>query len=319
MIHLSHRLAPLGIETALVANQASLLQAAIASFDWCESGCPDAEAMVTLRLSLGHPAQPCAQDAIAVRGARLNLAGDGYDGWADADLLEAACVVDQAMCDDPARLATLVLEPLLLFLLTRAGRPPIHAAGIMAGGGALVLAGPSGSGKSTLALTASRRGLQVLSEDSVYVEIGERPRLWGWPGPIHICEREAPPGKVAVRLRGGKRKAAILPAATCLEASARALIVLERGDCARLERIDAAMAIQQAMKLEEGFDLLQKQIEEAITALARAGPSYRLTLSGDPEAAMDLLETEFAVPVRAGQSLRTKTSAETIGVPQSRS
>src|SRR5947207_3407127 len=59
-------------------------------------------------------------------------------------------------------------------------------AAIARGGVALLLAGPPGTGKSTLAYQAHRRGLRVLSDDAVYVQLDPELRVWGLPGRVRL-------------------------------------------------------------------------------------------------------------------------------------
>lgn len=187
------------------------------------------------------------------------------------------------------------LGTLLLFLLTRNGRTPLHAAGVVMRDLAVLLLGPSGAGKSCLALAAARRGLQLLSDDTVYVQLQPELRVWAIPHAIHLLPGDAPEGTGgALRLRNGRLKHAV-PAGACERATAArsaALCLLARGPDARLERIGPDEVRAAAEALEPGFDLLRTDIE---AALARLGPSggWRLTLSADPAEAIDLLIRNF--------------------------
>jgi hypothetical protein len=235
--------------------------------------------------------------AIRAVGSRLTISGGGIEGWADAVTGRAACIVPRRYLGRPAALAEEVLDPLMLFLLTRTGgRTPLHAAGVMIGDTAWALAGRSGAGKSTLALCAAGRGLPVLSDDSVYVQMAPRLRIWGFDRPIHILPDEAPPGDHAMRLRGGRHKAALdLPrgVAGVRHADRAQLVLLARGPRPALERVTPDLAIAQLARLDEGFDLLAQASAQAVVALAAQG-AWRLTLSDDPQAALDLLVAQAA-------------------------
>jgi hypothetical protein len=235
--------------------------------------------------------------AIRVDGSRLTITGCAIDGWADGRSGRARCIVPRRYLGDPAGLAAELLDTLMLYLLaTAGGRTPLHAAGVMIGDTAWVLAGRSGAGKSTLALCAAARGLPVLSEDSVHVQLVPTLRVWGFDRPIHIFEDEAPPGEHAVRLRAGKRKAVIpLPRASAgvRYADHAQLVLLARGERPLLERVSADIAITELSQLDEGFDLLARQSAQAVAALAEQGV-WRLTLSADPAAAIELLLAQAA-------------------------
>ncbi len=147
---------------------------------------------ITVELAAGDEATSRPLE-IEVEGPRLRLTGAGVDGWADARALTAACKVPRRLAERPDLLAGEVTDTVLLFLLTRSGRTPLHAAGVMCGRTAMLLAGPSGSGKSTLSLAAMARGLRILSDDTVYIQLQPRLRIWGFPRPS-MCSRPTRPG-----------------------------------------------------------------------------------------------------------------------------
>jgi hypothetical protein len=62
---------------------------------------------------------------------------------------------------------------------------PLHAACVGVRAAAVLLMGSSGAGKSTLALHALSNGMQVLSEDSAFVELGSL-RVTGLPNYLHL-------------------------------------------------------------------------------------------------------------------------------------
>ena len=227
---------------------------------------------------------------IDVEGWRLRMAGAGAEGWADAWTLTARCRIPRALLANPARLVGEALDTPLLFLLTRSGRTPLHAAGVMCGDTAVVLAGPSGSGKSTLSLAAMTRGLQVLSDDTVYIQLKPRLRIWGFPRPVHVFPADAPRFIQGTRLRGGKLKAAVpmRPWPGPPVAERAAVVVLERGDHIGLEPIEPRAAARALSRLEPGFDLLEAESAEAIAAVTGQG-CWRLTLTRDPAAAIEAL------------------------------
>ena len=232
---------------------------------------------------------------VTVDGPRLALSGPGVEGWADAGSLEAFCRVPASLGTRPAELATEVVDTLLLFLLTRSGRIPLHAAGVMVGGTAVVLAGPSGTGKSTLSLAAMQRGLRILSDDTVYIQLQPSLRIWGFPRPLHVFPADAPRFTAGTRLRQGKLKAVVpLAADASLPVADRAvLVLLERGSAVGLRPAAREEALRALSRLEPGFDLLAEECAAAAAALADAG-AWHLTLSSDPAEAIEALIAGFA-------------------------
>lgn len=288
-----HTLTLLGIPVVFIADDPQLLEAACAAYaDW-RLEAPGTAPEIVIRLVRSEGSADRVSCGITVEGSRLALEGGGISGWADAARREGWCTVPAALIDDAPALAEIVTDPLLLFLLTRAGRTPIHASGVMIGGTAAILSGPSGTGKSTLALAAARRGLPVLSDDTVYVEPGPPLRVWGFPRPIHVFAEEAPAGDHRHRLRGGKLKAAIPLPVPQLAADRAVLVLLERGSRLAAKAADPAEALAALSALEPGFDLLRADTEAALRALSAAG-TLRLTLTDDPQAAIDLLSERLA-------------------------
>jgi len=287
-------LALMGIPVRFEADDPVLLHAALGAYAAWPAAAEDPSPPLRIRLHLAPAATGTTgdEDTVGVRvdGARLAVAGAGVAGGADAAGGEGWCTVPAALAADPRRLAADVLDTLLLFLLTRGGRVPLHASGLVIGGTAAVLAGRSGSGKSTLALAALGAGLPVLSDDTVYVQLRPSLHVWGFPRPIHVFPDEAPAGAEGPRLRSGRWKAAVpLPHAAPPVAERAALFLLERGDRVALHPITASDAVDRmTAQLEPGFDHFREQVPAAVGALA-AGGAWRLTLSADPAQAIRLL------------------------------
>ncbi|HEX4695454.1 hypothetical protein [Sphingomonas sp.] len=290
----SVELAPLGIPTVIIADDPQLIATADAALaDW-RVETPALEPIIEIRLTRDDAPFDDVSPAIRVEGSRLTLTGGGIAGWADAGTRCAECIVPDRLLGRPSALAEEVIDTLLLFLLTRNGRPPVHASGVMIGNRLLMLAGRSGSGKSTLALAAAGLGLPVLSDDTLYVELDPDLRVWGFPRAIHVFPEDAPTGEHFARTRNGKLKRAVpIGTTSALHADRARLIVLDRGTHVRLDRISAAEAIERLGPAEPGFDLLRDQNLAAIEALAAAG-AWRLTLTDDPGVAIALLLDAFA-------------------------
>ena len=289
------RISVMDRRVVLGASDAGLLAAiAVAYADWPRAGQAGGPA-IQLALELGQDAGDGTPLEIAVDGPRLRLSGAGLSGWADARSLAGFCRIPPSLADRADVLAAQVIDTLLLFLLTRWGRTPLHAAGIVLGETALALAGPSGSGKSTLSLAAMARGLRILSDDTLYIQLQPALRIWGFPRPLHVFPADAPRFTQGTRLRGGKLKAAVsLPAWPGPPVADRAaLVLLERGVQVRLEPLQAAEAVRALSRLEPGFDLLAQESAAATAAVAAAG-AWRLVLSRDPAEAIDALIGQFA-------------------------
>ena len=226
-----------------------------------------------------------------VDGAIVAIRGPGVLAQAELDEGFARCTVSVGYLHNPAALRREVLEPLVLMLLTRRDRTPFHASGFVADGVAVLLAGRSGAGKSCLASAADVAGFQVLSDDTVFVQLAPALKAWGWPTAAHLLARDAPGAAGPTRLRKGKvkhvvslRSASHAPIA-CEQA---ALCLLSRGDEPALGRISPAEARARLWPLDEGFDRLPRQLAKVIDRLS-AGGAWDLRLSTDPAAAIRLL------------------------------
>ncbi len=278
---------PLGIATRIIADDTLLLDAAIARFaaEFEEVRATNPE--VTIRLRWNDNAADKVGFSVAVEGSSLQLRGEGVRGWADAGRRTAECEVPRGSLEVGE-----VAETLLLFLLTRSGRPPVHAAAVMIGDRAVLLAGSSGSGKSSLALAAHRQGLDVLAEDTTYVQANPL-RAWGWPGPIHLLPADAPAGVYSERVRGGRLKLAIPLRRPRLSADKLALVAIERGDRLGLERASRDWMVERLAPLEPGFDLLREPIEQALGQIA-APCGWRMTLDDSPDRAIAMLRERLA-------------------------
>ncbi len=187
------------------------------------------------------------------------------------------------------------INTVIMFLVAQAGRIPVHAAAIMLGDVAVVLAGPSGAGKSTLAMAAAQAGLDVLSEDTVFVQLHPKLRLWSRTDAIHVFENDAPAGaEGGMRLRSGRRKR-LLPLATRRDHADNAtLCVLARGDDLSLTPMapDEAVTALTANP-EPGYEFYGARGVEAVRLLAGSG-AWRLTLSKSPRDAIGLIRQVFA-------------------------
>jgi hypothetical protein len=281
---------PLGVTLRVTASHPRLIEAVAAVCRGWEAPADLQGPTLRLSLKVGPVAVDGAGPVIESDGPRLSVRGD-VEAHADAGYGEAWCRVGSADAFDDPAFREQVLDSLILWLLTRNGRTPIHASGFVVGSTAILLAGRSGSGKSCLALAAHAARFPLLSDDTVYLETESRFRVWGIPRPIHLLPEDAPQSpRAPTRFRNGKHKRAIaLPAPSQpVEADAATLCVLRRGDQAALEWLDSSTALATLGPPEPGFDLLAREIEAGLRRITPHG-AWRLTLSAEPKEAIALL------------------------------
>jgi hypothetical protein len=295
----AERFHPFGIPLAVEVNEPELLAAVADACRGCEDGVdPDARPL-HLTLVVDRDLRGIGEPDVVVEGGFIRISGGGVEAWADALRGEGWCMISGDYLLDDAALRDRVLDPLILFLVTRSGRTPIHAAGFLAGDRAILLAGPSGAGKSCLALAAQEAGFDLLSDDTIYVKTGPALRLWGMSRPIHVFPKDAPIGGGAERLRGDKLKHAVPIHAGSARAVAEdaVLCVLASGERPSLRRIGRQEALYALGEPEAGFDLLRDEGRAALEALAARG-AWLLTLSSEPAEAICLLAATFGRPRR---------------------
>jgi hypothetical protein len=290
MLNFRAELPIMGIPTAFHATTPELLDAAVGPLE-CWRGGPREPGARTIEVRLSVDERVAASSAearVEVVGPLLRLGGGGIRARADARRGIAECGVPSEMAANPGRLGVEVIDTLLLFLLTRAGRIPLHAAGIVMGGTAMVLTGPRGMGKSTLAVAALDARLPLLSDDAVYLQTEPAFKVWGYPRPVRVLPDA---GRVGGRfatgrpsLRGGRWKIGVEveDSAVSLGAERGVLCLLRRGARAALDPLDPAQAVELVMaSLDPGFDHFREQLPAALQLLTRDG-AWRLTLSPDP-------------------------------------
>lgn len=283
--------APLGVDFRIElenANHAALVGSACRSW---EGRADEATPALRLRVALAPDLRGMGEARIRIAGGRLHLTAAGAEGVACTAARRGWCRVSGSYLAKPQRLREDVLEPLALWLITHNGRTPLHAAGLLAGDSAILLAGRSGAGKSSLAVAADRAGLQVLSEDTVYLQRTPALKVWGWPGLAHILPEDLHGMLGTVRIRNGRLKHAVsLRTSAPGGANAReaTVVVLQHGARAGLGFIESDEALRRLAHLEPGFDLLRTDIEAAHRLLTEKG-AWLLTLSKDPAEGISVL------------------------------
>jgi hypothetical protein len=284
------QLAPLDVPLHVEAAQALATgPVATACRGW--DGEADAAAPLRMRVELRPALAGTGQTEMHVEGAVVRVRGPGVLAYAALDRGIARCAVSAAYLEQPTALRLEVLGPLMLMLLTRRDRTPLHASAFIADGLAVLLAGRSGAGKSCLARAADLAGLQVLSDDTVFVQLEPRLKVWGWPTAAHLLAQDVPGAAGPTRSRKGKVKQ-IVPlrsaSPTAVSCDRAVLCFLSRETAPGLTRISATAVQERLWPLDEGFDLLPGPIAEAVARLSARG-AWELRLSSQPAEAIRLL------------------------------
>jgi hypothetical protein len=284
--------AVLGIEVAFASNSEQALKAALAVFPGrndrkISSSAPPVYVVLT--------ADHANDDQIRehrICGKQLRVVRNGITIEADGERGSANCSFCMDVTD--TEIFRDAINTVVLFLVAQSGRTPVHAAAIMIGECAYVLAGRSGSGKSVLALAGQRAGLPVLAEDTVFVQLHPSFRVWGLAERIHVFEKDAPFGIDGdTRWRSGRLKRAIPVGDGPQSAEKAVLCVIERGDRVMLNPLSPEDAMRALIReAEAGYDFYGTRMEEAIRAVA-AGSCWQLTLTRDPDAAIAALMDAF--------------------------
>jgi len=231
----------------------------------------------------------------------------GSVGFADASCREAYAWVTASLVQAGDCFRSGLIEALTFAVLSSLDRTPLHAAGIVRSGSAVLLAGPSGAGKSTLSYAALQSGWSLLAEDHVNVELDSSFRVWGCSPFIHLppdAQRHFPEleGRKVSVLQGKREKLAVevkdrghLAPAGYVAGDQTRICILERrkGETrgtAELQPLSPT-EIKDALSWgsEAGFDIFRHEIAAAVDRLARPG-GWRLVLGGEPQDALPLLE-----------------------------
>jgi hypothetical protein len=230
---------------------------------------------------------------------RVIVHSPGSVGISDPDRRESVAYVTTALVESRAHFRSAVLEAITLSLVSHFDRHPVHASAITANGRTILFAGTSGSGKSTLAYVAHSAGIDVLSDDRVWVQLKPHFRIWGWPWSMRLLPETAAVFPEIAHVgapstENGRTKLAIdLEDGTSRRrwsAEQPVVCILARGERASLQRISPA-ALAEALRgqLAAGFDRFPERHDAVVRALTAAG-GWRLGLSRDPREALGLVQ-----------------------------
>lgn len=222
------------------------------------------------------------------------------DGLAIADPLrrEALVYASEALVRDATLFRHEMLEAVALALVTHFDRQPFHAAAIAHRDRTVLLVGRSGAGKSTLAYLAQSAGLTTLSEDTVWIQLDPRLRVWSRLRGIHLLPDTtvhfAELHDVHVARRPNDKLKATVPttqtdASSASGGSVTVCLLEPGGSAARLTPLDAdTMRATLARDVDSGFDRYVERRAACVDALTELG-GWRLTLSANPRDALPLL------------------------------
>lgn len=195
------------------------------------------------------------------------------------------------------------------FARAAADRFVVHAGGIVADGGAVVLFGPAFSGKSSLAFAAWKRGLDVLGDDRLCLD-AKRGAASAFPkclklrlaagatGPAGRDGRAFGGDEAFVGALGGDRRLVLsrrLPGFVNYDSAIpiRAIAWLARDDRAaasRLEPMPATEALEGILGEATGADCSPMALVRLVKACAPGGRIARLRIApGDLDRALDVL------------------------------
>ena len=296
----------LGIDTRFESNSQYVIDLADEAFGAWRTLAPEmrsSTASVCVRLVVhdnaehGHAPSPVRH--ISTDDGRLLVHSPGSLAIVDPSRRESLAYVTTSLVAHREHFRETVLEAITFALLASFDRHPIHAAAIIRGGHAVLLAAPSGTGKSTLAYLAHRAGIGVLSDDHVWVQLEPALRIWGGPLNVRLVAEasghfpelsELAPASLTRGTLKTALKLGDVSQADHARCDSATVCVMTRGAKVALDRIGGSeMAEELARQLTPGFDRFAGRHDEVVRALTADG-GWRLTLSANPFDALPLLQ-----------------------------
>jgi hypothetical protein len=292
-VRLSHcaEIAVLGIVTRFETNSAYVLSLIEECFAGWRSVHVEGAEPVSVRIVVHEgreEADPAARH-ISTPDGRLLVHTQGSLAVVDPMRRESIAYVTTALVRERTQFRVSLVEAITFALLAAFDRHPVHAAALVRNGRALLLAGPSGTGKSTLAYLAHTEGIEVLSDDRVWVQSDPHLRVWGRTESValrHEALIRFPDAAVQADHEGGKRIVATPSTSSSAPFADQATVcVLARGALAGLERLTATDVKRHLTdQMAPGFDRFPQREQAVLAALTVRG-GWRLTLSDDPREA----------------------------------
>lgn len=227
---------------------------------------------------------------------RLLVQSSQAIGVSDPERREAVAYVDADLVADAESFRPAILESLTWSLLTHFDRHPVHAAAIASAGRVLLLAAASGTGKSTISYVAHRAGMELLSDDRVWIQLTPMLRVWSATRPLRLLPEAVTDfpelASQPVLEVDGRRKISVAQTGCIGAYDAKSVVacVMDRGgETPRLERL-APDALVEALVAQcaPGFDRYPERQRRVMSALAERG-GWRLTLGRSPTEALPLL------------------------------
>lgn len=298
---------PMGLGLRLVTDSPEVEAAARAAFGGFGNGLPAQAPALNFRLfAQAEPDEPPARPVLRLDGGLLyQTVGRGATLVLDVEAGRAFGYFSPAVLADRVFFRWHFLDLALFYLLEGRGFLGMHGAAISRGGRALVLRAPSATGKSTLAYAASRRSrFQALAEDLVWLA-PDGSALWGMPWTFHLLPDAVDlfpelAGRALQVCHNGELKMAVdleslWPGSTTACAAPAGVVLLRRGHGgpSRLEAVDPADAEvrKEWSASAAGAEQRGEDYDRRIGALLGTLPVHRLTVGGDLDGALDLLET----------------------------
>jgi hypothetical protein len=233
---------------------------------------------------------------------RLLIATCGSQAVVEVDRQLAYAYVTSELVQRGDSLRSGMLDAMTLMLTTSLDRCPMHAAAVRAEDKLLLLVGMSGSGKSTISYALLAAGYDVLSDDTVYVQMHPHPCVWHAGRAVSLLPSVAAEfselrSVVPRLLPTGKTKVLVpLPGHPSPGPFVGKPIVclLRRGQAASIDRLTPSeIHTSLADEVEPGFALLAEQRLPVMKWLSENG-GWQLTLSSRVEAALPLVKEILA-------------------------
>jgi hypothetical protein len=299
---------PLGVRLRIETNSREVLEACRGSFGRYEARESGLETpLFTIRLLSDKnlcAAPPWPDPVFGRRGEIFHVSVGDNAAMADLRHRHASGSVSPPMARDTRFLQRTFVDCLALTMMTcgnGATHTYVHASAVANGGRGLVLTGPRESGKSTLACACIRRGLNIVTDDVVYLKAEPVLTAWGRPWRLRLlpdCARFFPElSAKATDLEGSAGDNVEIevqefwPGQTRAWCEPIALLFLERScgrsSCEPLETGDALKLLERDVVYDTP-EVLERH--RRVWAQLAARGSFMLRCSQDLDEVVDLLK-----------------------------